>query len=153
MNLVRFLWTEHWICIDKLSTIAMVFIRSNGNPRCCNLYSCYGLCCTFPCGMATLIPGVLNRTLSHIWLNWNLPIFLFRVGLFTLMKMDSLINLVKSCPSLPMMLKLSWVVWCPASWMYSCIGDGPLRFSWYVSPRVPDVSPIYSSPQSIAGHW
>ena len=30
---------QYWICIDKLSTIAMVFIRSNGNPRCCDLYS------------------------------------------------------------------------------------------------------------------
>ena len=55
-------------------------------------------------------PGVLNKTLSHIWLNWNLPVFLFRVGLFTLMKIDSFINLVKSYPSLPMILKLSWVV-------------------------------------------
>ena len=125
---LRFFWTEHWICIDKLSTIVMVFIRSNGNPRCCNLYSCYGLCCTFPCGMGTLIPGVLNRTPSHIWLNWNLPIFLFRVRLFTLMKIDSLINLVI------MMLNLSWVVWCPTSWMCSCIGDGPLRCSQYLSP-------------------
>ena len=141
----------------------MVFIRSNGNPRCCDLYSCYGLrccdlyscyglCCAFPCGMATLIPGVLNRTLSHIWLNWNLPIFLFRVRLFILMKMDSSINPVKSGPSIPMMLKLSWVVWCPASWMCSCIGHGPLRWSQYLSPRVLDVSSIYSSPQSIVGH-
>ena len=68
----KILWTEHWICIDKLSTIAMVFIKSNGNPRCCNLYSNYGLCCAFPCEMATLIPGVLNKTLSHMWLNWKL---------------------------------------------------------------------------------
>ena len=130
----------------------MVFIRSNGNPTCCDLYSNYGLSCTFPRGMATLIPGVINRTLSYISLNWNLPLFLFRVGLFTLMKIDSLINLVKSCPSLPMMLKLSLVVWCPTSWMCSYTGDGPLRCSQYLSPSFLDVSPIYSSPKSIAGH-
>ena len=51
--------------------------------------------------------------------------------------MDSSINLVKSGPSVPMMLKLSWVVWCPASWMCSCIGHGPLRWSQYLSPQGP----------------
>ena len=84
--------------------------------------------------MATVMPGVLNKTLSQIWLNWSLPIFLFRVGLFTLMKIDSLINLVKSCPSLPIILKLSWVVWCPISWLCACIREGPLRCSQYLSP-------------------
>ena len=29
-------------------------------------------------------PGVLKRTLSHIWLRLYLPMFLFKVGLFTL---------------------------------------------------------------------
>ena len=35
----KILWTEHWFWIEKLSTIATVFIRSNGNPRCCDLNS------------------------------------------------------------------------------------------------------------------
>ena len=33
-----------------------------------------------------LRPGVLGRTLSHLWCKLNLPIFLFNVGLLTLMK-------------------------------------------------------------------
>ena len=115
IEICKILRTEHWFCIDKLSTIAMVFIRSNCNPRCCNLNSNYMLCSAFPCGMATLIPEVLNKTVFHILLNWNFPILLFRVELFTLMKIDSLINLVKSCPYLPVILKFSWVVWCPIS--------------------------------------
>ena len=35
-------------------------------------------------------PGVLSKTLSHICGKLNLPIFLFRVGLFTLTNIDSL---------------------------------------------------------------
>ena len=38
-----------------------------------------------------LRPGVLSKTLSHIWVKLNLPIFLFSVGLFTLINKDSLI--------------------------------------------------------------
>ena len=77
---------------------------------------------------------VLKRTLSHMWLCWNLPIFLFRVGLFTLMKIDSLINLVKSWPSLPVMLKLSWLSWCPVSWLCTWMVKGSLRCCSYLSP-------------------
>ena len=56
--------TELWLNIDKLSSSTLDFISSNGNPRCCDLYSCYGLYCTFLVGMATLMLGVLKRTLS-----------------------------------------------------------------------------------------
>ena len=41
-----------------------------------------------------LRPGVLSKTLSHMWGKLNLPMFLFNVGLLTLIKMDSLIFLV-----------------------------------------------------------
>ena len=44
-----------------------------------------------------LRPGVLFKTLSHIWGNLNLPTLLFRVGLLTLINMDSLIYLDKRC--------------------------------------------------------
>ena len=44
---------------------------------------------------------VLSRTLSQIWDRLNLPMLLFKVGLLTLMKMDSFIFLAKLCPSLP----------------------------------------------------
>ena len=43
-----------------------------------------------------LRPGVLIETLSHIWCKLNLPTLLFRVGLLTLINMDSLIYLDKS---------------------------------------------------------
>ena len=48
--------------------------------------------------------------------------FWFKVGLFTLMKIDSL--MVLACPwsSLPMMLKLSSVVMCPVCCMYMWMG-------------------------------
>ena len=45
-------------------------------------------------------PGVLSKTLSHMWGKLNLPIFLFNVGLLTLKKIDSLMFLAKPCPSL-----------------------------------------------------
>ena len=41
---------------------------------------------------------VFTRTPSHIWGRLYLPTFLFRVGLVTLMYMDSLIILVKLGP-------------------------------------------------------
>ena len=57
-----------------------------------------------------LRPGVLIKTLSHIWGKLNLPTLLFRVGLLTLIKMDYLIYLDKWCPSLPIILKLLWLI-------------------------------------------
>ena len=53
-----------------------------------------------------LRPGVLSKTLSHMWGRLNLPLFLFNVGLLTLIKIDSLIFLAKPCPSLPIIWKL-----------------------------------------------
>ena len=51
--------------------------------------------------------GVLDRTSSQMWDNWNLPIFLLRDGSLTLMYMVSLTVLVMLCDSLPTMEKLS----------------------------------------------
>ena len=48
--------------------------------------------------LLSLRPGVLIKTLSHIWGRLNLPILLLRVGLLTLMKMDSLIYLDMPLP-------------------------------------------------------
>ena len=53
--------------------------------------------CTCP---FKLRPGVLSKTLSHMWGKSNLPMFLFNVLLLTLMNMDSLIFLARLCPSL-----------------------------------------------------
>ena len=57
-----------------------------------------------------LRPGVLIKTLSHIWGKLNLPTLLFRVGLLTLINIDSLIYIDKWCPSLPIILKLLWLM-------------------------------------------
>ena len=52
-----------------------------------------------------LRPGVLSKILSHMLSKLNLQIFLFKVGLFTLINIDSLIFLAKPCPSLPIIWK------------------------------------------------
>ena len=61
------------------------------------------------------------------------------------MMMDSLIYLDKWCPSLPIILKLlwlmGWLVWLLWWWM----GEGSFRCSLYLSPKVLEVSPMYSS--------
>ena len=59
--------------------------------------------CTY---LFKLRPGVLSKTLSHMCDKLNLPMFLFNVGLFFLINMDSLIFLAKLCPSLPIIWKL-----------------------------------------------
>ena len=56
------------------------------------------------------MPGVLIKTLSHIWGKLNLPTLLFKVGLLTLINMDSLLYLDKWCPFLPIILKLLWLM-------------------------------------------
>ena len=48
---------------------------------------------------------VLNRTSSHICGRWNLPIFLLRDGLLTLINNASLIALLRFWSSLPTVLK------------------------------------------------
>ena len=42
-----------------------------------------------------LRPWVLSKTLSHMWGKLNLPMLLFKVGLLTLITMDSFIFLAK----------------------------------------------------------
>ena len=65
------------------------------------------LTCSTVCAcLFKLRPGVLSMTLPHMWGKLNLPMFLFNVGLLTLMNMDSLIFLAKLCPSLPIIWKL-----------------------------------------------
>ena len=88
-----------------------------------------------------------------MWFRLYLPMFWFNVGLFTLMKIDSLMVLAYPHSSFPMMLKLSsvmvWPVCCICPWM----GEGCFRCSFLLSPRVLEVSPIYSSLQSRWLHW
>ena len=80
---------------------------------------------------------VLNRTPSYYMCGrLYLPIFLLRVGLFTLIKMDSLVFLTKVCPSLPKMLKLSNVVWCGLRWTGDHISEGVFRYSLKLLPNI-----------------
>ena len=78
--------------------------------------------------------------------------FWFKVGVFTLMKIDSL--MVLDCPwsSLAMMLKLVSVMLCPVCCMCAWMGEGCLRCSLHLFPKVLAVSPIYSSSQAMWLH-
>ena len=58
-----------------------------------------------------LMVGVLNRTLSHMWGNWNLLIFLLRDVSLTLMYMASFTVLVVLCTSVP-----TCPHWCVEQW-------------------------------------
>ena len=53
------------------------------------------LCARYSCLFSTVSSGVLNRTLSHMCSRLHFPMFLVRVGLLTLMKMDSLMVLAR----------------------------------------------------------
>ena len=92
-----------------------------------------------------LKPGVLSKTLSHIWGKLNLPMFLFNVRLLTLMNIHSLILLAKLCCSLPIIWKLLWLVGWPVWLLCWWMGEGSFRCSLYLSPKVLEVSPLYSS--------
>ena len=81
--------------------------------------------------------GVLKRTLSHIWLRLYLPMFWFKVGLFTLMNIDSL--MVLACPqsSLPIMLKLLSVMAWPVHYVCPGMGEGCFRLNKGFSNDLP----------------
>ena len=69
--------------------------------------ACLELACPTACVcLFKLRPGVLSKTLSHMWCKLNLPMFLFNVGLLTLINMGSLMFLAKPCPSLLIIWKL-----------------------------------------------
>ena len=80
------------------------------------------------------------------------PMFLFNVGLFTLMYMTSFTALAILWSFLPIILKFSTDVMWPVLLWCSCIGDGAFRCSLYLSSKVLADSPIYSSSQSILSH-
>ena len=98
-------------------------------------------------------PGAFSKTLSHMWGKLNLPMFLFNVGSFTLIKIDSLVFLAKPCPSLPIIWKLLWLVGWPVLLLWWCIGEGFFRCSLNLCPKVLELSPMYSSSQVRSPHW
>ena len=95
---------------------------------------------------------VLNRTSSHMCGRWNLPIFLLRDGLLTLMYSASLIALLRFWSSLPTMLKFWMVTWWPVMLLWSNIGEGAFWCSLNLSPNALEDSPMYSSSQSTLPH-
>ena len=112
------------------------------------------LTCQTTCAcLFKLRPGVLSKTLSHMWSKLNLSMFLFNLGLLTLMDMDSLIFLANLCPSLPIIWKLLWLVGWPLWLLCWWMGEGSFRCSLYCSLKVLDVSLIYSSSQERSPHW
>ena len=110
------------------------------------------VCPMFCTCLFNLRPGIFTRTLSQMWGKLNLQILLFKVGLLTLIKTDSLMFLAKLYPSLPIIWKLLWLVRWPVSLLCWCIGEGCFRCSLYLSPKALEVSPIYSS-QDRSPHW
>ena len=95
---------------------------------------------------------VLNRTSSHMWGRWYLPMFLLRDGLLTLIYNASLIVLLRFWSSLPTILKLSIVTWWPLMLLWSKIGEGAFWCSLNLSAKVLEDSPMYSSSQSTLPH-
>ena len=118
-----------------------------------------GLACPTACTCLLKVrPGVLSKTLSHIWGKLNLPIFLFNEGLFTLMNMDSLIFLAKPCPSLsPYYLEvmLGGGMTCVAAMMmyrggflqvlFEPFSKGPcgLPYVFIITGKVTTLEPVY----------
>ena len=101
--------------------------------------------------------GILSKTLSHIWGKLNLPIYLFKVGLFSWINMDSLIFLPKPCPSLPIIWKFCWVVGWPVLLLWWCIGEGSFQvllesftkgprgfpYAFIIASKVTTLEPVY----------
>ena len=96
--------------------------------------------------------GVSWSTWSHTWESWNFPRFLLRVGSLTLMYMAFLMFLTMPCDSLSTMEKQSGLTGCHVDVVWRWMGDGALRCSLYLSPKVLPDSPMYSSVQLICGH-
>ena len=98
-------------------------------------------------------PGVLSKTLSHMWSKLNLPMFLFNVGLLTLIKIDSLMFLARP----PYYLKVgmtSRMACTVAAMMYMggilqvlfesfSKGPGGFHYVFIITGEVTTLEPIY----------
>ena len=89
------------------------------------------------------VPYMMKIILTYI---------LLCVGLLTLMYIDSWIVLAWPWSYLLIMLKLSWVVLCLVWMLCTWMGEGSFRCSLYLSPKVLDVSPMYSSSHASSPH-
>ena len=143
-----------FVCIDVMMQ-TMLFSELPHVHRC---YSAghYNPCCTVVIVQGHYLfifsSGMDCNNPSHRCGRLYFPIFLFNVGLFTLIYMASFIALAMLWSSLPIILKISTdVMWPVLSWC-SCIGHGAFRCSLYLSSKVLDDSHMYFSLQSILSH-
>ena len=98
----------------------------------------------------SLSSGIVNKILSHMCGRLYFPMFLFRVGLLTLINMASWMVLAMLFSSLPRILKLSIdVIWPLVLWCWY-IGEGVFKCSLNLSPKVLPDSPTYSSSHPIS---
>ena len=67
--------------------------------------------------------------------------------------MDSFVFLAKLCPSLPIIWKLLWLVGWPVWLLWWWMGERAFKSSLYLSPKVLEVSPMYSLSQPRSPHW
>ena len=98
----------------------------------------------------SLSSGIVNKILCHMCGRLYFPMFLFRVGLLTLMNMASWMVLAILFSSLPRILKLSIDVMWPLMFWWWYIGEGVFKCSLNLSPKVLPDSPTYSSLQPIS---
>ena len=93
---------------------------------------------------------IVNNILSHMCGRLYFPMFLFRVGLLTLINMASWMVLATLFSSLPRILKLSIdVLWSLMFWWWN-IGEGVFKCSLNLSPKVLADSPTYASSHPIS---
>ena len=93
-----------------------------------------------------------NRTLSQMCGRLYLPMFLLRVGLWTVIHIASFMALAIFLPYLLIILKFSTVVVWPVLFGCSKIVDGAFKYSSYHYSKVLDDSPMYSSSHSVLPH-
>ena len=108
-----------------------------------------GVLCACP---FILSPRVLRSTLSHILYKLNLLIFLFSVGLLTHYVYGFLDRFGYVMVLPPYFWKFSFVVMWLVVFLWWCIGEGSFRCSLNLSPKVLEVSPMYSSSHTQALH-
>ena len=80
--------------------------------------------------------GIVNNILTHMCGRLYFPMFLFRVGLLTLINMASWMVLATLFSSLPRILKLSIDVLWPLMFWWWNIGESVFKCSLNLSPKV-----------------
>ena len=92
----------------------------------------------------SLSDGVSWKKSSQMCGSLYFPKFLLTEGSLTCMYISSFMFLVTPCVYLSTMVKHSGLTGYPVKWLWWCIGDGVLRYSLSLSPKVLPDSPRYS---------